>query len=58
MSVLQSVPTWILVGIVCLFLSFFTEFTSNVAVVSIVMPVLAEMVINFDVLGLCLEKVN
>ncbi len=51
MVLLQSIPTWILVGIVCVFLSLFTEFTSNVAVVSIVMPVLAEMVLQlFDVL--------
>ena len=44
MQALSAIPTWLLVGIVSLLLSFFTEFTSNVAVISIVMPVLAEMV--------------
>ncbi len=44
MAVLQVIPSWALVAIILLLLSFVTEFTSNVACTAIVLPILAEMV--------------
>lgn len=34
-------PAWVLVGLVCLLLTFLTEFTSNVATVNAVLPIIA-----------------
>ncbi len=44
MAGLQVIPSWALVTIVLLLLSFVTEFTSNVACTAMVLPILAEMV--------------
>lgn len=40
-SVADGQPTWILVGAVCTLLTFLTEFTSNVATVNTVLPIIA-----------------
>lgn len=37
----QGQPVWVLVGAVCLLLTFLTEFTSNVATVNAVVPIIA-----------------
>ncbi|XP_061073314.1 Na(+)/citrate cotransporter-like isoform X1 [Conger conger] len=43
MSPLQTIPPWATVIILCLLISIFTEFTSNVAAVTLFLPILASM---------------
>lgn len=42
-------PVWLLVGAVCLLLTFLTEFTSNVATVSALLPILAGTAISLEI---------
>lgn len=42
-------PVWLLIGAVCLLLTFLTEFTSNVATVNAVLPVLAAAAVALKV---------
>lgn len=46
---LQQFPIWLIVACVCLMMTFLTEFTSNVATVSTLMPTLAALCIALDV---------
>lgn len=43
-----NVPLWCFIGLVCLTLTFLTEFTSNVATVSVLLPILAATAVDLD----------
>ncbi|XP_061072333.1 Na(+)/citrate cotransporter-like [Conger conger] len=47
MTPLQTIPPWATVIILCLLISIFTEFTSNVAAVTLFLPILASMSQSF-----------
>lgn len=42
-------PIWLLVAAVCLLMTFMTEFTSNVATVSAILPILAGAAVSMDI---------
>lgn len=42
-------PVWMMVAAVCLLLTFMTEFTSNVATVSAILPILASVAVSVKV---------
>lgn len=44
-----GLPVWVLVAIVCLLLTFLTEFTSNVATVNAVLPIIAAVSVALNV---------
>lgn len=46
---LEQFPLWLIVACVCLMMTFLTEFTSNVATVSTLMPTLGALCIALDV---------
>lgn len=48
-ELLGSQPTWVIVAGVCLILTFMTEFTTNVATVSALLPVLAALSIRLGI---------
>ena len=48
LSVLQTIPSYGIVIIVCVMITTFTEFTSNVATATIFLPILATLVSHFD----------
>jgi sodium-dependent dicarboxylate transporter 2/3/5 len=45
---LSGMPTWSIVGSLCLLMTFLTEFTSNIATVNTVMPILASVQLDVD----------
>ena len=46
---LSHLPIWLVIAIVCLLMTFLTEFTSNVATVSTLLPTLCAMCVALDV---------
>lgn len=46
---LQELPLWMIIASICLMMTFLTEFTSNVATVSTLMPTLASLSLALDV---------
>ncbi len=44
MKVVENIPVWLVVLLICLVLSFVTEVTSNTVVTAITQPILAELV--------------
>lgn len=48
-SLVEGQPTWVLVTAVCVALTFLTEFTSNVATVNTVLPIIAAASVALDV---------
>ena len=44
MSVFSNIPPWAMIFAICLIVSFSTEVTSNTAICTIFMPILAELV--------------
>jgi len=48
-ELLGSQPTWVIVAGVCLVLTFLTEFTTNVATVSALLPVLAALSLSLEI---------
>ena len=46
---LQGKPTWMVIATICLLMTFLTEFTSNVATVSTLMPTLCAICVALDV---------
>lgn len=46
---LQGLPLWIIIAVLCLFMTFLTEFTSNVATVNTLMPTLCVLCVKLEV---------
>ena len=46
---LQQMPPWLMIGVVCLLMTFLTEFTSNVATVSTLMPTLCAICVALKI---------
>lgn len=46
---LQGQPMWLVIAVICLLMTFLTEFTSNVATVSTLMPTLGAMCVGLGV---------
>lgn len=46
---LRSMPMWLVIAVVCLLMTFLTEFTSNVATVSTLLPTLCAICVALDV---------
>ncbi len=46
---LQGQPTWVVIAVICLVMTFLTEFTSNVATISTLMPTLCAISIALEV---------
>lgn len=46
---LQGQPLWLIIAVVCLLMTFLTEFTSNVATVSTLMPTLCVMCVTLKI---------
>lgn len=49
LAVFQGLPYLALLFLICLACSVLTEFTSNVAITNVILPVLAEMAINIGI---------
>lgn len=47
--VLEVLPPWVLVSVICLITTFATEVTSNTAIANIFLPVLGEVVMTIIV---------
>lgn len=48
-SVLSDWPIWLIVGLICISITFITEIMSNTACASLVMPILAALALALDV---------
>ncbi|KAK3083723.1 hypothetical protein FSP39_002021 [Pinctada imbricata] len=48
MSVFSTIPPWAMIFVICLIVSFSTEVTSNTAICTIFMPILAELAIGIE----------
>ena len=49
LSIFENIPVWIMIFIICTFVSLATEVTSNTATCTIILPVLAEMAYGMHV---------
>lgn len=45
----QGWPTWLLIGVICLLVTFLSEFTSNVATANALLPIAAGLAVAMDV---------
>ncbi|MEM9022164.1 MAG: SLC13 family permease, partial [Bacteroidota bacterium] len=48
MQLVAFLPPWVVIALACLFMTFFTELTSNTASVVLLLPILQAMALNMD----------
>jgi len=46
---LKTMPVWLVIAVVCLLMTFLTEFTSNVATISTLLPTLCALTVALDI---------